>query len=146
MVTEGSVGGIIGMVTGVFCFVMGYTLFEWTPFVQRLMQDRIFRRSATIGYSTRIGISVLFPVGGALDMGLGIASVSGAGYLMGIFYPPNGGMGFSMQGGGSPSFFFSFTATIIQGALMNVVLLAYLGIVFGICCLVMDRSKGRSTI
>ena len=145
MVTEGSVGGIIGMVTGVFCFVMGYTLFEWTPFVQRLMQDRIFRRSATIGYSTRIGISVLFPVGGALDKGLGIASVSGAGYLMGIFYPPNGGMGFSMREG-APSFFFSFTATIIQGALMNVVLLAYLGIVFGICCLVMDRSKGRSTI
>lgn len=145
MVTDGSVGGIIGMVTGVFCFVMGYTLFEWTPFVQRLMQDRIFRRSATIGYSTRIGISVLFPVGGALDICLGIASVSSAQYLVQIFYPSAGGMGFSMQGN-ALSFFFSFTATIIQGALMNVVLLGYLGVVFGICCLIMDRSKGRSTI
>lgn len=78
-------------------------------------------------------------------MGLGIASASSASYLMGIFYPSDSGMGFSMQGDAS-SFFFSFTATIIQGALMNVVLLAYLGVVFGICCLVMDRSKGRSTI
>lgn len=138
MVTGGTVGAIVGMNVGIFCYVVGYTVFECTSFVQRTLQDRVIRRAATIGYLTRIVFS-LFPVLTPLDMFLGIASTSGGGYVVSLFYPMSG-LGSGMDAF-APALTFSFTATIIQGALMNVVLLGFVAIVYGVCCLVMDPLK-----
>ena len=67
MVTEGTIGGVAGLVVGVFCYVVGYTIFECMPFVQRTLEDRAIRRAATIGYLTRI-VFFLFPVLAPLNM------------------------------------------------------------------------------
>lgn len=143
MVTDGTVGAITGMVVGVFCYVVGYTIFECTPLVQRSLQDRIIRRAATIGYLTRIVFS-LFPVLAPLDMFLGIASTTGGSYVLKLFYPTSGAMLGAENQAFAPALTFSFSATIIQGALMNVVLLGFVALVYGVCCLVMDPLK-RST-
>lgn len=144
--TEGTIGGVAGMVVGVFCYVVGYTIFECKPFVQRTLQDRVIRRAATIGYLTRIVFS-LFPILAPLDMFLGFASTSGATYVWKLLYPVSSdvlhfGKLVPTAQAFAPALTFSFTATIIQGALMNVVLLGFVALVYGVCRLVMDPLRG----
>ncbi len=140
MITEATLGGIVGMVVGIFCYVVGYTLVECTAFVQRVLQDRIFRRAVRIGYITRIIFS-LFPVLAPLDMYLGFVSTVCGGALLGLFYPGAGNMMNAPSQDFAPMTMFSFSATIVQGALMNLVLLGFVAIVYGVCCLVMEPSK-----
>lgn len=144
MVTKVTVGAITGMVVGVFCYVVGYTILECTPLVQRSLQDRIIRRATTIGYLTRIVFSV-FPVLAPLDMFLGIASTNGGSYVLKLFFPTSDAeIAAAVNQAFAPALTFSFSATIIQGALLNVVLLGFVALVYGVCCLVMDPLK-RST-
>lgn len=60
-------------------------------------------------------------------------------------YPGDGDMPAFLTEEFGPALMFSFTTTIIQGALMNVVLLGFVAIVYGICCLVMDPMKGSTS-
>ncbi|MGB2500675.1 MAG: hypothetical protein ACPIA2_13320 [Mariniblastus sp.] len=143
MLTEATLGGIVGMVVGIFCYVVGYTLVECTAFVQRALQDRIFRRAVRIGYITRVIFSA-FPVLAPLDMYLGFLSTFGGSAVLGALYPSAGNVMNAPSKDLAPMTIFSFCTTIIQGALMNVVLLGFVAIVYGVCCLVMEPSKRRT--
>jgi hypothetical protein len=141
--TNGTFPSILGMVVGVFCYVIGYTLLEGTSFVQRILQDRVVRRAVKIGYTIRIVFSVA-PLLTPLDLFLGIASTTAGSYITMAVYPLQDDMSPFFTEEFGPALMFSFTSTIIQGALMNVVLLGFVAIVYGICSLVMDPMKGST--
>ena len=129
------------MICGILSFVFGYTLLESRPAVQRLLaRDSALRLATKIGYGTRIGISILFPIGIYLDLVIGIFAVGTSEWLsslvaVGSFAPTIHGDGGSSGGG----FVGYFVTTVIQGVLLNVVLFGYLLIVYGIIRMV--RSK-----
>ncbi|MDG2181242.1 MAG: hypothetical protein P8L78_06080 [Mariniblastus sp.] len=142
--TNGTFPSILGMVVGVFCYVIGYTLLEGTSFVQRVLQDRVLRRAVKISYTIRIVFSAA-PLLTPLDLFLGIASTTAGRFITMAVYPADGDTSAFFTEEFGPALMFSFATTIIQGALMNVVLLGFVAIVYGICCLVMDPMKGSTS-
>lgn len=110
---------IIAMGLGVAIFILAYTIITGTAFVQRLHEQPLVRRAVYIGYGTRIAFSVIFPLGLALDLACGIVSAFIIGYV--FDGPP-----------GRPAPFIAIlTWTLVQGAVLNVVLLIYMAAVYG---------------
>lgn len=132
------VSRILGMVVGVGLFVAAYTLVECTPQVQRLLRRRFARRTAWIGYITRMAISIIFPIGMYLDVIVGLGSVSIGNAVFGDTFGE-----FGMRSGSSAhetnpllgfaSFLFT---TIVQGVFLNIILFAYMLLVHGICWMI----------
>jgi len=122
---------VLGMITGILVFVAVYSSIEFLPQIRAAMAQRAKRKAARIAYLSRMGISILFPVGVFLDLYCGIASVGLAGVLMG-----QGANGFGTvdSGSGLPiSRFLTFLfITIIQGTLLNILVFAFMAIVFGV--------------
>ena len=112
---------IAGMSLGIMVFVLSYTYLELRPEVQRLLSDPRKRLTAKIGYGIRIGMSILFPVGFYLDMIVGFVSVA---------------ITTSFLQGGSPDEFggfpWHFSTTIVQGILLNIVLLTLMLLIYGL--------------
>jgi hypothetical protein len=125
---------IAGMICGILSFVFGYTRLECQPAVQRLLaRDSALRLATKIGYGTRIGMSILFPIGIYLDLVVGIFAVGMSKWLgtvmaLGAFEPSIHGDG----DGGDGGFIGFFATTIIQGVLLNGILFGYLLLVYGI--------------
>lgn len=135
LILEGAnAAAIAGMVCGVLCYVIAYTGFEHLRYVRHLMRDRVVRRTAKIGYGTRIAISVLFPIGFYLDMFVGLVSVSFGGWFMMLF----GRDGPVQEGQGD--FLSHFVLTVVQGACLNVILLVYMLVVYAIARALMHPS------
>ena len=132
----GNPGAIIGMICGVFAYVVVYTAVEHAPFVRRLLALRTVRRTAQIGYGTRIGMSVIFPIGFYLDMFVGIFSVPVSQWIL-LFVGRENITSASTNEG---DFVSHFVMTIVQGAFLNIILLSYMLIVFLIVKAVMGRS------
>ena len=59
---------VTGMGIGILIFVIAYTAIEYTSAVQRQMRKPVSRRASWIAYSTRIIISVIFPIGIFVDV------------------------------------------------------------------------------
>ncbi len=121
---------VVGMLAGIFVFVLGYTLVECTTYYQQFVTKPHVRRTALIGYGTRVLVSVIFPVGLALDMIVGAASVSIVENVSPVRSAEfaevaNAATGFTV-----------FLTTIVQGLLLNVVLFAYMICVYGVLHLV----------
>jgi hypothetical protein len=119
---------IAGMACGILVFIIAYTAIEHTAFVQRLLAQKVFRRTAQIGYGTRIGISIVFPVGFYLDLFVGFVSVPTSQWAIRLFGNPELATRSEEVGG----FVGTFITTIVQGACLNVLLFIYMLIVFAI--------------
>ncbi len=128
---------IAGMVCGVLCFVFAYTLLEHTKMIRKWLTRKTVRRTARIGYGTRIGISVIFPIGFYLDMIVGIFSVPVSGRILALFGREN----IIRSPDDVGDFLSHFVMTVVQGAFLNIVLLGYMLIVFLIVRSVMNRSS-----
>lgn len=131
----GGIGGwrspeVLGMLFGILIFVAGYSLIEFMPQIQSAMAQRAKRRASRIAYISRMGISILFPIGVFVDLYCGIVSVGLAGMITGGEF---NGMGRSMRPTDPPTFrFLTFLlTTIIQGTLLNILVFAYMLIVYG---------------
>ena len=150
----GCIGGwrtseVLGMIVGILIFVVGYSLIEFMPQIQFAMSQRTKRRASRIAYITRMGISVLFPVGVFVDLYCGIVSLAFSAAIMGQDWA---GLGRSTSAS-DPSIdrFLSFLlTTIIQGTILNVVVFAYMLIVYGFLRLIgvenlTSKTKDRDT-
>lgn len=111
-------GHIIAMVIGVAIFIVAYTLITGTEYVQRLNERPLVRRAAYIGYGTRIVLSLVFPLGLALDFVCGVVS----GFIIGFV--------FNLLPDGPESFIAILTWTLVQGAVLNAVLFIYTATVY----------------
>ncbi len=116
-------GQVAGMLTGILLFVIGYTLLDYRTASLPIRRKRTVRRTLKITYGTRIAISILFPIGAYLDTICGILSV---GLTQSI-------TGFELRSASGEMGYFAATfTTLVQGALLNVVLGCYALMVHGI--------------
>ena len=121
---------VLGMIAGVLIFVAGYSSIEFLPSIRSAMRQRTKRKATRIAYITRMVISIVFPIGIFIDIYCGAISV----FLSGALTQVNG---LAMGGtNGIPErpmirfFAFLFT-TLVQGTLLNILLFAYMMIVYG---------------
>lgn len=132
------------MIAGIVVFIVLYVLVERTQRVQRILSWRFARRTAWIGYGTRIAASIIFPIGMFPDVFCGMFSLGFSGWLFG----GNTMMALrSEQTTFDESYAMVFTefmlTTIVQGVLLNVVLFGYMIFVFGSCHLLGAFTKPR---
>ncbi len=104
------------MVCGVAVYILLYTAVSMTATVARLETRPFVRRTLRIGYITRLVISIVFPVGMAVDLFPGLLSYT----LVGAFL------------GERRDFAFTFLTTLVQGVFVNIVLGVYMLIVYGV--------------
>ena len=106
---------VFAMLLGILIFIVGYTLVTGIPFVQRLKRRQHVRTTLKVGYGTRLGMSIIFPVGLYIDMIPGILATALVENLMDI-----------------ESFGGVLLTTLVQGALLNVLLSLYMLLVYGL--------------
>ncbi len=108
---------ILGMIAGVVVFILGYTLVEASAAYRRVIRWRHVRTMVWIGYGTRVAISIIFPFAIVIDVWTGMLSVLivNPGYI---------------DGKSGAGFLSVFLTTLVQGTFLNVVLLAYMGVVW----------------
>ncbi len=129
---------VIGMLAGILVFVLGYTLLECTPHYQQIVTQPHVHRTALIGYGTRLLVSVIFPVGLAIDMLLGVVSISIVENVS-----PIRSVEFAEVGNAATGFTV-FLTTIVQGVLLNVVVLVYMLCVYGVLVTIASvRERAR---
>jgi len=133
----GGMGGwrvpaVVGMVIGVLIFVVGYTALEFATVIQQKMSKPVSRRAAWIAYLTRVGISIVFPIGVILDMFCGIFAVGLSSGITGVDAGLYGSRNISQVSAWVECLQYMFT-TVVQGILLNFVLFAYMGVVWMIC-------------
>lgn len=128
------------MIGGILVFVLAYTAVECTHYYQQIITRPHMHHTALIGYGTRILISIIFPVGLAIDMMTGIASVS-------IVQNVSPGSSAELpEVGAAVSGIIVFWTTIVQGILLNVMLFGYMAGVYGmlrVIARVRERLCGR---
>ncbi|PQO27477.1 hypothetical protein C5Y96_18245 [Blastopirellula marina] len=113
----------MGMATGVFIFIIGYTFLDVRTRKHPLRQRPDVKWTLAITYGTRIAISLLFPIGFFVDIICGIFAVAATGLV------------FENISVDTPTLHFTSTlvTTLIQGCLLNFVLAGYGLIVYAIC-------------
>jgi len=118
----------VAMLLGVVIFIVGYVFADQCTQQTRWRRNRSLRTALKIGYITRLTISIIFPVGGFLDMVCGLFSVSIVDFASSIM------IGGRIATSGMPSAGFGqvLATTLVQGVVLNVVLAAYVLLVFGI--------------
>lgn len=104
-----------GMTCGIFVFVLLYTAAECSDALRRWRALPGVNRTFAIGFGLRMAISLIFPIGLYLDMFLGILAVE-----QGSF--------------GSAGFEFAcfFVTTLVQGALVNLVLFGFMLLMYAV--------------
>jgi hypothetical protein len=117
---------IAAMLSGIFCFVIGYTFVECSEFFRRFRQQPHVESTLIFGFTLRIVISILFPIAMYCDMFLGMFAIALAQRL-----------GFEIHetrtsATGLPQFFAFFVTTLIQGTLVNLVLFGFMGVVYSL--------------
>ena len=116
VVTDNEVGG---MLVGILIFVAGYTWLDFITAKRPWRQNPRIRRMLRITYGTRIAISILFPIGGFLDVMCGTLTLT-------IISPFTD----VIPGTNSLSFLGAMMTTLIQGCILNVVLGLYALLVY----------------
>lgn len=126
----------VAMLLGVVIFIVGYVFADQCTQQARWRRNRSLRTALKIGYITRLTISIIFPVGGFLDMVCGLFSVSIVDFASSIMIGGSATSGMPSAGFGQV-----LATTLVQGVVLNVVLAAYVLLVFGIM-LVANRGGG----
>jgi hypothetical protein len=111
---------ILAMAVGVFIFSLLYAILEGTHYVQILLKDSAIRGLAYFTYGCRLGCSVIFPIGMILDCVPGMYAVD----LIETFYGA-----YSPQ---SSPFSQVLLTTLLQGVFLNVILVGFMSIIYGI--------------
>ncbi len=113
------------MVLGILIFVAGYTWLDYSTAKLAWRRNRRLRRTLRIAYGTRIAISILFPLGGTLDVICGLISMQ-------LTAPFTG-----LEAAEGPGGFFSILLiTLVQGCVLNLVLGSYALLVYGVQVLI----------
>jgi hypothetical protein len=105
----------MAMASGVALVIFIYTLATGSNFVRTIRREPFVERTLRIGFSTRLAISLLFPFGLLADLYPGLLTVRIIEAL------------FGHEHGFAPA----FVGTLIQGGLLNLVLLAYMFVIYG---------------
>ncbi|QDV27072.1 hypothetical protein [Aureliella helgolandensis] len=115
---------ILAMATGIAIFIAAYTIADQITQRHPWRARRIIRQVLKTGYISRIVITVIFPVGAWLDMICGLFSVG----LTNRLRHSNWGDNFprTRDGQDAMTFVDCLLTTLIQGVLLNLVLLAYM--------------------
>lgn len=104
-----------GMGAGVLVFVVIYAAISSTePFRRRWQTDRAFAHTVVVGYSLRLLVSAIVPVGMFLDMFPGMIAVD----IVGAMDFPR------------TAFVVAFLTTLVQGFLLNVILAMFMGMLY----------------
>lgn len=128
---------IVAMSLGIATFILGYTFLEMRPFMQRFLKRPFVRVIAKVGYGTRIIVSIAFPVGMGIDLWVGLASTT----ITDVLLQTTLVRGFD-QDGFSAGFIPVYMNTIVQGILLNFILLAYMSVIWLIVWL-FDKATNR---
>jgi hypothetical protein len=107
---------VAAMVSGVGLFIVAYTVVSSLPVVQRIKGWPHIRTTLIIGYSVRVGVSVFFPAGFAIDLLPGMMAV---GFAESLGLAPRGFAG-------------TLVATLVQGILLNILLGIFMAAVYAI--------------
>src|SRR4051812_38491282 len=123
------------MATGVVLFIIAYTISTSTPAFLRFRERPFVRRTLYIGYGTRLVLSILFPVGMAVDLIPGMMSISLVQFIL-------HGVSF---GGGSETNGFAATLliTIVQGTILNGLISIYMAVVWAFQAVVCKWPEER---
>ena len=105
------------MVLGVALFTVAYTAFTSTERFERFHRRPFVRRTLYIGYGARMAATVVFPVGASLDLLPGMLSVNLVQHGAGLDPHTFGG---------------TLLTTIVQGTLLNVLLVLFMLFVYAI--------------
>lgn len=127
---------ILAMLLGVLIFIVGYVFADQLTQSSSWRRNKSLRLSLKIGYITRLIISIVFPVGGTLDMFCGLLSIS----MIDFAGRSTIGGGLSL-GPGVGSFGEVLATTLVQGVVLNVVLSAFVLLVFGIMLVAKRGTK-----
>lgn len=131
MVTNGQ---FAGMIVGIMIFATGYTLVDYGTALWPVRRDKTMRRTLRITYGTRIAISILFPLGGYLDLVCGMITLTSIEGLTGEVLAPRGAAS-------GLSFFGTVFTTLAQGVTLNLVLGIYGLLIYGIQWLVKTLKR-----
>jgi len=131
IVANSQLSQIAGMLAGVITFIIAYTILECHPKVRVLIRKRFVRTTARIGYGMRMLVSVVFPLGAYLDISTGILSIGIVNFFFGVSGTGRGEFGNQFD---SPiiSFLWFYSTTLIQGLFLNIILLVFMLVVYGI--------------
>lgn len=116
---------ILAMLLGIITYILVYTAVDCGPISDRILEDPIRRRTVKIGYGTRLILSVLFPIGIVLDMFLGAVAVSLI--AQGVRW-----VGWDLPIEENAPWWIVYVTTLLQGALLNLLLFAYMLVIWGI--------------
>ena len=123
---------IAGMILGVATFIVAYTVFECSSRFQILIKKRFVRYAARIGYGMRLLISVVFPLGAYIDIPTGMLSVTITSFIC--------GRDVSQIESSLMSLAWFYSTTLVQGFLLNVILLVFMTAVYGLAVLFSGRK------
>jgi len=127
---------VLAMLLGIACFIFAYAIVGSTATVKRWRRSPRFRRTIQVGYGTRIAMSVLsllffggspFPI--IVDMWCGVVSLSTVDAL-------------GFRGGGPLEIWLT---TIIEGGLLNLMLLIYMAIMYVILIPFVGKAPKEGT-
>lgn len=107
-----------GMVLGVLIFIVLYVVGDYLTRRTAFRKNPYVRRTLLIGYWTRLVVSIIFPVGLAIDLWAGMISV-----------PLSGMAGYNEPGYGVLQVTWT---TLVTGAVVNVFVFVYMLVVYGI--------------
>lgn len=110
------------MVLGVALFILAYTALTSTAAFDRFHRRPFIRRTLYIGYGTRLGLSLAFPLGIWVDLWPGMFSVGVVNRL----------------GLGTDPFAHTLLITLVQGAVLNAMIFLLMIVAYGIQRATMD--------
>ena len=107
---------ILAMALGIVTYAAGYTWVTGTAWFRRFRRRPFINRTLKIGFSTRIAISIIFPVGVYVDVFCGMLSIY---VVMGDI--DNNAASWQV-----------YLITLVQGTVLNIVLMLYMLLVWGV--------------
>lgn len=105
----------LAVALGIALFIALYSIIVCSAAFERAWRNQRLRRAIRIGYTVRLAISIVFPIGMFLDLFCGLITAR----LTGIDVA-----------GRAITFYPSLVATVIQGVLLHVMLATFIGLVY----------------
>ncbi len=127
---------IPAMIGGILAWTLIYALADWNYLRQLRQNSRVFHRAMVTGFGIRVLISILLPVGCAADVIPGMISVSLVSAVFSMGSEP-----FQLQS--LPAVFFT---TVLQGALLNVLVWMLVLLIASILLLFSRRREAASKL
>ena len=130
----------LAMSLGIAVFIILYTWGDQATQRAGWRQIPAVALTLKIGYTTRVMLSVIFPVGALLDVVCGMVSVA---IVEAVAPSLRSSPDVAANFDGSVGFLGAFVITLVQGVFLNVVLLGYMTVVLGI---VLAFQRQRSSL